>query len=174
MKYLKIYIYWMNTVRCTPDWHTENKSISYVLWILMVGFAFPASITVITSFVTCFQIYRVSFKVFPCAGHLLLYWRYYILFVLKYLYIYYFTVTLTHRIWWIAPLIVQKRPKSFSIGFGHEYIIFVLLVSIRGCMFSTRVCLKKVIMQIKWIVVSFFTWLLLNKSTETKLIIFYV
>ena len=77
---MKIYIYWIYTVRCTPDWHTENKSISYVLWILIVGFVIPASITVITSFVTCFQIYRVSFKVFPCAGHLLLY---YMLFILK-------------------------------------------------------------------------------------------
>ena len=86
----------MNTVRCTPDWHTENKSISYVLWILIVGFLLPAAITVITSFVTCFQIYRVGFKLCPCAGHLLLYFN--ILFVLKYLYIYYFTVTLTHRI----------------------------------------------------------------------------
>ena len=147
---MKICIYWMHTVRCTPDWHTENKSISYVLWILIVGFVIPASITVITSFVTCFQIYRVSFKVFPCAGHLLLY---FMLFILKYLSICYFTVTLTHRIWWIAPLIVQKRPKSFSIGFGHEHIIFILLVSIRSCMFSTRICLKKVMMQINWVVV---------------------
>ena len=72
MKYMKLCIYWMYTVRCTPDWHTENKSISYILWILIVGFVIPASITVITSFVTCFQIYRVSFKVYPCAGHLLL------------------------------------------------------------------------------------------------------
>ena len=70
-KYMKMYIYWMYTVRCTPDWHTEDKSISYVLWILIAGFVFPASITVITSFVTCFQIYRVSFKIFPCEGHLL-------------------------------------------------------------------------------------------------------
>ena len=149
---MKIYIYWIYSVRCTPDWHTENKSISYVLWILVVGFVFPASITVITSFVTCFQIYRVSFKVFPCAGHLLLYFCY-ILFILMHLFIDYFTVTLTHRIWWIAPLIVQKRPKSFSIGFGHEHIILVLLVPIRGCMFFTRICLKKVIILIKWIVV---------------------
>ena len=80
--YTKIYIYSLFTVRCTPDWHTENKSISYVLWILIVGFVIPASITVITSFVTCFQIYRVSFKVFPCAGHLLLYFIY----VIYYLY----------------------------------------------------------------------------------------
>ena len=79
-KYMKIYIYWIYTVRCTPDWHTENKSISYVLWILIVGFVFPASITVITSFVTCFQIYRVSFKVLPCAGHLLLYFVLYIIY----------------------------------------------------------------------------------------------
>ena len=79
-KYMKIYIYWIYSVRCTPDWHTENKSISYVLWILVVGFVFPASITVITSFVTCFQIYRVSFKVFPCAGHLLLYFMLYIVY----------------------------------------------------------------------------------------------
>ena len=150
---MKIYIYWIYTVRCTPDWHTDNKSISYVLWILVVGFVFPASITIITSFVTCFQIYRVSFKVFPCAGHLL---RCYILFILKHLHICYFTATLTHRIWWIAPLIVQKRPESFSIGFGHEHIIFILLVSIRSCMFSTRICLKKVIMQIKWIVGLFY------------------
>ena len=147
----------MYTARCTPDWHTENKSISYVLWILIVGFVIPASITVITSFVTCFQIYRVSFKVFHCAGNLLLYFVYYnrcyILFILKYLSFCYFTVTLTHRIWWIAPLIVQKRPESFSIGFGHEHIIFVLLVSICSCMFSTRICLKKVIMKINWVVV---------------------
>ena len=150
-KYMKIYIYWIYTVRCTPDWHTENKSISYVLWILIVGFVFPASITIITSFVTCFQIYRVSFKVFPCAGRsfITLFRLCYILFILKYLSNYYFTVTLTHRIWWIAPLIVQKRPKSFSISFGHEHIIFVLLVSIRGCMFSTRICLKKVRMEMK-------------------------
>ena len=80
------------------------------------------------------------------------YWLCYTFFILKYLSICYFTVTLTHRIWWIAPLIVQKRPKSFSIGFGHEHIIFVLLVAIRGCMFSTRICLKKVRMQINWIV----------------------
>ena len=170
MKYMQICIYCMYTARCTPDWHTENKSISYVLWILVVGFVFPASITVITSFVTCFQIYRVSFKVFPCAGHLLLYFCN-ILFVLKYLYIYYFTVTLTHRIWWIAPLIVQKRPKSFSIGFGHEHIIFVLLVSICGCMFSTRICLEKVIMQIKLILGLLFIF---DKSTETKSINFNV
>ena len=78
---------------------------------------------------------------------------FYTLFILKYLSICYFTVTLTHRIWWIAPLIVQKRPKSFSISFGHEHIIFVLLVSIRSCMFSTRICLKKVILQINWVVV---------------------
>ena len=76
----------MYTVRCTPDWHTENKSISYVLWILIAGFVFPASITVITSFVTCFQIYRVSFKVFHCAGNLLLYFVYYIGDVIYYLY----------------------------------------------------------------------------------------
>ena len=91
------------------------------------------------------------------------------LFILKYLSICYFTVTLTHRIWWIAPLIVQKRPKSFSIGFGHEHIIFVLLVSICSCMFSTRICLKKVMMQINWVVVIIlFTLLLLDKSSETK------
>ena len=168
-KYMKMYIYWMYTVRCTPDWHTENKSISYVLWILIAGFVFPASITVITSFVTCFQIYRVSFKIFPCKGHLLL--LYYISFILKYLSIYYFTVTLTNRIWWIAPLIVQKRPKGFSIGFGHEHIIFVLLVPIRGCMFSARICLKKVIVEMEWSVLldCFF-----DKSTETKSSFFYV
>ena len=88
-------------------------------------------------------------------------------FILKYLSICYFTVTLTHRIWWIAPLIVQKRPKSFSIGFGHEHIIFVLLVSICSCMFSTRICLKKVMMQIHWVVI-LITLLLLDKSSETK------
>ena len=86
-----------------------------------------------------------------CRSFITLFHLCYILFILKYLSTYYFTVTLTHRIWWIAPLIVQKRPKSFSIGFGHEHIIFVLLVSIRGCMFSTRICLEKVIMQIKLI-----------------------
>ena len=84
-----------------------------------------------------------------CRSSLTLF--HFMLFILKYLSICYFTVTLTHRIWWIAPLIVQKRPKSFSIGFGHEHIIFVLLVAIRGCMFSTRICLKKVIMHLKLI-----------------------
>ena len=100
----------------------------------------------------------------------------YTFFILKYLSICYFTVTLTHRIWWIAPLIVQKRPKSFSIGFGHEHIIFVLLVAIRGCMFSTRICLKKVIIKINWVVGIFdiyFTLLHWANSSETKYTYFH-
>ena len=120
MKYMKICIYWMHTVRCTPDWHTENKSISYVLWILIVGFVIPASITVITSFVTCFQIYRVSFKVFPCAGHLLML---YIIYTKIYVYLLFYSYAYSSHLMNCAAHRSKETKKLFNWFWPWTYHI---------------------------------------------------
>ena len=45
---------------CTPDWHTEDRMTSYVLWILILGFLLPTLVIVLTSITTCITIREVS------------------------------------------------------------------------------------------------------------------
>ena len=45
---------------CTPDWHTEDRMTSYVLWILILGFLLPTLVIVISSITTCITIRDVS------------------------------------------------------------------------------------------------------------------
>ena len=45
---------------CTPDWHTEDRMTSYVLWILILGFLLPTLVIVISSITTCITIREVS------------------------------------------------------------------------------------------------------------------
>ena len=46
--------------RCAPDWHSEHMSKSYVGWILIFGFTFPAVVIAIATIATCFNIQQVS------------------------------------------------------------------------------------------------------------------
>ena len=46
--------------RCAPDWHSEHMSKSYVAWILIFGFTFPAVVIAIATIATCFNIQQVS------------------------------------------------------------------------------------------------------------------
>ena len=45
--------------RCAPDWHSEDRSNTYVLWILLLGFLVPTAIIVFSSTITCMKIREV-------------------------------------------------------------------------------------------------------------------
>ena len=45
--------------RCAPDWHSEHMSKSYVAWILIFGFTFPAVVIAVATIATCFNIQQV-------------------------------------------------------------------------------------------------------------------
>ena len=49
------YVPELSGVACAPDWHSENKSKTYVLYILIFGFFIPTTINIIASILSCVE-----------------------------------------------------------------------------------------------------------------------
>ena len=49
------YIPEISGLGCAPDWHSSNKSKSYILFILVFGFVMPTTVIIISSFLTYFD-----------------------------------------------------------------------------------------------------------------------
>ena len=49
------YIPEISGLGCAPDWHSSNKSRSYILFILVFGFIMPTTVIIISSFLTYFD-----------------------------------------------------------------------------------------------------------------------
>ena len=49
------YIPEMSGLGCAPDWHSSKKSKSYILFILVFGFAMPTTVIIISSILTYFD-----------------------------------------------------------------------------------------------------------------------
>ena len=47
---------------CAPDWHSNQRTTSYVIWILLFGFLFPSIVIAIASMATCLNIRQVIHK----------------------------------------------------------------------------------------------------------------
>ena len=58
--------------RCTPDWHSDKRKTSYVLWILAFGFCIPTLVIILSSITTCFKIRQVTYKFLVQALYILI------------------------------------------------------------------------------------------------------
>ena len=56
------YVPELSGVGCAPDWHSANKSKTYILYILIFGFVIPTTITIIASILTCVEARILTFN----------------------------------------------------------------------------------------------------------------
>ena len=130
---------------CTPDWHTEERMTSYVLWILILGFLLPTLVIVISSITTCITIREVSreIKIYsihhtynPCNDLSYQYsWLTSIL----------FTVSWKHQVWGCSAVIFEEGSKSFSACSCNECWILDVLDSVWNIVFHSRLHFTNVI-----------------------------
>ena len=85
--------------RCTPDWHSDTSSKSYISWILLFGFVIPTSIIILSSLVTCSKIREVG-----CTS-----WHE--------LYILFYSINNASKLSILQDLIINSIIASFRCGF---------------------------------------------------------
>ena len=57
------YVPEISGLACAPDWHSANVSISYVMYILILGFFIPTTVIIIASLLTCGQAFAFTSNV---------------------------------------------------------------------------------------------------------------
>ena len=55
------YFYLNDSFRCAPDWHSKQRHVSYIIWILVFGFVIPTIIIVISTVITFINMHKVMF-----------------------------------------------------------------------------------------------------------------
>ena len=56
-KFIKIIVF-----SCAPDWHSKQRHVSYIIWILVFGFVIPTIIIVISTVITFVNMHKVIFQ----------------------------------------------------------------------------------------------------------------